>query len=100
MTLPNGLRSKARWLDQRGFCDSAQDMRVAADELDRLQAENEALRKDAERYRWLRNGYDHCDDGLPYAVRHAQNDWGKWVTPVIVDEALDAAIDTAREVVA
>lgn len=30
-------------------------------EIDQLKAENEALRKDADRYRWLRDGAGYCD---------------------------------------
>lgn len=34
---------------------------VMAEAYDQLKAENEALRKDAERYRWLRDEAGYCD---------------------------------------
>jgi len=60
------------------------DVEAAADEIERLRAELEALRKDAERYRWLRNG---CDDKGSPATRIAANCYGmEW------DAAIDAAM--------
>ena len=52
----------------------------AADELDRLRAENAALREDAERYRWLRY-QSHMELGAELLL-HRMN--------------VDAAIDAAR----
>jgi hypothetical protein len=54
-------------------------------ELDRLRAEVEALRKDAERYKWLR---DHGDTGC------TEKD-GYGGQTLRMDERLDAAIDAA-----
>lgn len=50
-------------------------------EIDRLQAENEALKEDAERYRWLRSA-----DKLPFNMMALD----------MVGEKMDAAIDAAR----
>ena len=58
----------------------------AAAELRRLSAENETLRADAERYRWLR---DHGDSGC------TQKD-GYGGYELRMGEELDAAIDAAR----
>ena len=56
-----------------------------------LKAENEALRKDAERYRWLRsNSVPPYHDHFPVARYF---DTGE----MILGEALDAAIDAAKE---
>jgi chromosome segregation ATPase len=74
---------------ERSVC--AKQMREAADELDRLRAENERLRVDAERYRWLRDqnrgmyGLSHViidDHSPPYFELKCEKD-------------LDAAIDAA-----
>lgn len=40
---------------------AATDYGVAILERDQLKVENEVLRKDAERYRWLRDGAGYCD---------------------------------------
>lgn len=56
----------------------------------------EALRVDAERYRWLRDKAD-ADNGHPYATIHKANDWGKWFNTWECGEGLDAAIDAAME---
>lgn len=60
------------------------------DERDLLKAENEALRKDAERYRWLRSKEAECNVEIP------MDDGRGWVLPGYLDE-LDAAIDAALE---
>jgi hypothetical protein len=58
----------------------------------RLQAENEALRKDAERYQWLR---DNCVDNEPMVEGYSY-----WVRSVHFEfsskETLDAAIDEVK----
>jgi hypothetical protein len=81
-TLQDKLRACAddpMWADH---CEMRKvTAQLAAFELDRLQAENEALRKDAERYRWLR-------------IESAQgwNLFGHYT-----QDALDAAIDDAMK---
>lgn len=37
------------------------DMQALLDEIDQLKVENDGLRTDAERYRWLRDGAGYCD---------------------------------------
>ena len=65
------------------------------EEADGLRAEVEALREDAERYRWLRetsaNGWSNGDDYEPVLVFVTTADSKSW------REELDAAIDAARE---
>lgn len=54
----------------------------ALDDVRRLAAENEALKADAERYRWIRvNG--EPDEGMNY-----RSDW----TPEMYDAAIDSAM--------
>ncbi|MFV3416117.1 ead/Ea22-like family protein [Pseudomonas sp. NY15436] len=55
-----------------------------------LIAEVERLRKDAERYRWLRSKEAECNVEIP------MDDGRGWVLPGYLDE-LDAAIDAALE---
>ena len=66
-------------------------------EIERLRAENEALRKDAERYRWLRDGKSYRVDCINrnnkpviYFIgdRHEASDYS---------EQLDTAIDNAMK---
>ena len=54
-------------------------------EIEQLKAENEALRKDAERYRWLRDGAGYCD---------ARDIPG--MAPARMDEFIDAALVKER----
>lgn len=57
---------------------------------ERAEAEADALRKDAERYRWLRQNEDWTLDGI---VR-----WQEGYEPINAShEVLDAAIDIARQ---
>lgn len=71
------------------------DLRQAAAEITRLRAEAEALRKDAERYRWLRDG---ADDGewecfeSKWLIKHDVYGQG----PADLDAAIDAAIDATK----
>lgn len=53
----------------------------------------DALRRDAERWRFLRD----CDPdaGYPVPLRHEQNDWGNWRYVFVQTDELDAAIDAA-----
>jgi hypothetical protein len=67
----------------------------AADEIERLRAEGEALRSDAERYRWLRgNAYVWGNN----ATEYSQQEWiAMWIKGNIDfdDFEIDAAIDAA-----
>jgi hypothetical protein len=84
-----------RLADALDVCEiSATKMARAAAELRRLHAENEALRADAERYRWLRGN-----------ARATSEHWGGRWSLVIEGPApggnapaasIDAAIDAAR----
>lgn len=56
------------------------DLRVTAGERDQLKAENEALRKDAERYRWLRKPWQE------------QRQVKAWTSLELMDENIDAAM--------
>lgn len=66
-----------------------------AGDFERLRAEAEALRKDAERYRWLRDG---ADDGewecfeSKWLIKHDVYGQG----PADLDAAIDAAIDATK----
>jgi hypothetical protein len=53
----------------------------------------QTLRKDAERYRWLRDSAD-CDEGVAPMVQ-MQSDWGKFYWSQVKCESLNAAIDEA-----
>lgn len=68
-------------------------------ELRRLDAENKALRADAERYRWLRdfhNGPDGVFSGLPYISAGDGNDSAWALTGVTADAGIDAAMEAAK----
>lgn len=61
-------------------------MRIPSDqEIDRLRSENEALRKDAERYRWLRDESNKTRENSPCVVDDCGN--------VYLEADLDAVID-------
>lgn len=64
---------------------------VAAAELRRLHAENEALRKDAQRYRWLR-----ALDAGGIQVYYVPVDPHLSIFGDELDAAIDAAIDAAK----
>lgn len=61
----------------------------AAQEMARLKAENEALRKDADRYRWLRES-GQCEWDASYEKLELRIE-----TPHFDDSNLDACIDAA-----
>lgn len=68
--------------------------RKAAAEITRLRAEAEALRKDAERYRWLRDrlfgaDWDWNNEGVPVVLF-------RWPDGASIGADLDAAIDAAK----
>jgi hypothetical protein len=58
-------------------------------------AQIEALRKDAERYRWLRNtGHPDHESGIAVSIEWT-NSWGKSCASYPYGAELDAAIDDA-----
>src|SRR5690554_2659447 len=64
-------------------------IRALLEERDALQAENERLRKDAERYRWLR---DPCS-GAERVVFYSRDDFGRGLmSHTMLDAAIDAAL--------
>lgn len=72
----------------------------AADEIERLRAENAALRADAERYRWLREQHEGSDGGDPLAEAFCVfcPDDHHGIAPVgCLTGELDSAIDAAKE---
>ena len=75
-----------------GTEDSMRDEHLAiAFEANRqLRAENEALRKDAERYRWVRSAA-RTDTGEPWIARSFLSGISAW-TGEYADEAIDAAM--------
>lgn len=67
---------------------------AALEELSTLQAENERLREDAERYRFLKTV--DPDAEMPTVFVHRQDSWGNWRYHHMDAIQLDAAIDSAR----
>ena len=65
-------------------------LREAEARLAKVEAERDALRADAERYRWLRSS----DTGPSQMAKVCEWDHGLW--QLMSDDALDAAIDAAR----
>lgn len=84
---PEALRL-ADVFDKEGYAVFTDDMRKAAAELRRLHDENEALRKDAERYRWLREFYS------PECIGRYMTDIdrGWYGDGIDLDDAIDAAM--------
>lgn len=71
----------------RHLAEHAQCMADMDGEIDRLRAEVEALRADAERYRWLRSENQMVAGPCAY---------GPWMGPPMFNYELDSAIDAAR----
>jgi hypothetical protein len=94
MKQPEALRLAA--LIQSRYGNDIND--EAAAELRRLHAENEKLRADAERYRWLRGEVQGPHTPLAQVVWKRRNirESGDW-TNLSDGQALDAAIDAARK---
>lgn len=82
------------WMDGRSIDVAFSAMHEAAAEITRLRAEAEALRKDAERYRWLR-ARPLDDDEIYIAVDSAKypNRWGLGGDD---PNGCDAAIDATK----
>lgn len=74
-----------RWWDQENGMEGASNAPLdAADEIERVRAENEELRRDAERYRWLRD----CPVYKPWAKVYSAIASGPWVRKRF-DELID-----------
>ena len=73
---------------------SADFARQLERDLSAARAECERLRKDAERYRWLRNESQSRDDEVPIVVIWKANGHGQ---ECCAKDELDAAIDAARK---
>ena len=67
----------------------------AADEIARLRAEVEALRKDAERYRFIRDA-DRSDCITPEMGLYCMETLDEYVDAAMEDEARNATIDAAK----
>lgn len=90
----DGLRSRLE-IDERtphdGIACRDETIKVLDEKCDRLKAENEVLRKDAARYRWLRErDLETIRQGGVFAGMTPEN-------IVLNQEDLDAAIDAALE---
>lgn len=67
-------------------------IRAKGKALAELEAEVQALRKDAERYQKLRSA--DCDEGVA-PMEHRVNDWGKWYWAPVLGQELDDTLDAA-----
>lgn len=78
---------------ERLLSEAHAQMVEAFDERDEVIAEVEALRKDAERYRFL------CDpeDADEYYLAHAVNTLNAWADKSEIDQAVDAAMSAKEE---
>lgn len=74
----------AEWLDD--LFDADGEPKAAAAELRRLHAENETLRKDAERYRFIRDA-DRSDCITPELALYAMESLDAYVDAAMDDEA-------------
>ncbi|WP_217706418.1 hypothetical protein [Pseudomonas aeruginosa] len=95
------LRSRLE-IDERtphdGIACRDETIKVLDEKCDRLKAENEALRKDAERYRFLKDQGHFRAMGIDMGGNHSWTGMGRNVgCGPTVDEAIDAAIDAALE---
>lgn len=80
------------WDEAVQYCDDDESpiSLFHADDVAKLQAENEALRKDADRYRWLRDN-DWLTEGLLKIF------WSHEEFEQLIGDELDAAIDAAMK---
>ena len=91
--MSDGMRCKcAAWSANECSCPDV-DWRSAREV--ELEAENKALRKDAERYRWLRDKSGNCDVGTVPTVRPLPSQCNDYWA--LCEEILDASIDAAME---
>lgn len=88
--------SKALSAMRHRFADAAEQCCKAERERDQLKAENEALRKDAERYRWLKSrpvNAPTCGPDLAQWDDHQ----GDALRGLFADEAIDAAMGKGEQ---
>lgn len=95
-TQPEALRLAAEFklCDEYDSIPSANDIAKAGIELARLHAENEALRKDAERMDWLRDNWFTMSSNYQGCITF-QTGEKRWSE--ITEAELDAAIDAAMQ---
>jgi hypothetical protein len=89
-----GLASVARIAPQRLSASAVEkELRRQHAEIKRLKAENEALRRDAERYRWLRGEHSRIDPCIKANAKYKlERQSSTWVEIHDLDAAIDAAI--------
>jgi hypothetical protein len=81
-----------------GSCECGCDADWTPAEVYRLRAEVAALRKDAQRYRWLRSdGVNYYSTGIIPDLVWQGPDWHDIATPEMLDSAIDAAMSGANK---
>jgi hypothetical protein len=88
--------ARARDMHPDFNCAAVQDVAEAVDREMALRAENEALRRDAERYLWLRDVGDETWKPLIERARRAFPHVPLQEVPSMVDEILNGAIERER----
>jgi len=82
----------------RLLSDAASAIDSLRTQLAEARAEAEALRKDAERYRWLRAEHERHDPICRLVwKRNGDRSSGEWVNTARLDSSIDLAIQAARE---
>lgn len=93
------LKGRSNFLRDRGEVKTPELLEQAIDALTQPKAGDvvpDDVRKDAERYRWIREHSRDPDDGLPYAViAEYRDDLGLCQHHICFEEKLDQAIDAA-----
>ena len=82
----------------REWAESRHSVQQMREELDSLRAELEIARKDAGRYRWLRNeswSLTHCGRKYPRVAQTVVITDPYMRVTLLAEEALDAAVDAA-----
>ncbi len=73
------------------------DLAESLKRITELEAENTELRKDAERYRWLRKEHERVDPICRLSwKRNNERNSGEWVNTAQLDAAIDAAMKEAQ----
>jgi len=76
--------------NEHGSFKATEDAIVA---INSLKIDRDALAKDAQRYRRLRQADPDSSEVAP--MTHECNDWGQWYWLPVLGDSLDAAIDQA-----